>query len=314
MDLKSVELDSKNGLLLGLAWINENLHEFAIPNVKSSSFTNEEIVLLKPASELALTVCLLKRCKIDIPVLDRLADWLWTQASFGSTFSHILIARNDFLPACAFYSSLYQLGYRSKVLSSILKTLAISDFSKFLPIQPWAQLAIEYNLWKLRLIPFKEIRQNNLYVTGLPEPWVISNEIAYAITHEIFYLSDFGFRKLKIRHLKDYLLLWIPYWTNTFISEHDNDLTSEFSMIYSSIQGEEHDISKHPLIGLFIQQQSNGLVKGPEGAGSYLFNKGDTENRRNFLSNYHTTLVFIMANALFLRNSNKITKSKLLRA
>ncbi len=39
----------------------------------------------------------------------------------------------------------------------------------------------------------------------------MGGEIAYAVTHEVFHLSDFGFSSLKDSNVVTYLNRWIPH-------------------------------------------------------------------------------------------------------
>jgi hypothetical protein len=292
----------KRGLLLGIGWINRTLHEFAISATEKKSPSKNDVAQIKPLSELALTIWILKRCGIKIPVIESIEKWMWCEFNQGKYLTYLLLARNDFLPACSLYGSLYQLGYRSKTLHSVVKMLSESDMAMVLPLQPWSRLALDYNLWKLRLLRQSSLRKTGLYITARPEPWAVSGEIAYAITHEVFYLSDFGFRRISNSNIVTYLKTWIPYWIEIFNRDRDNDLVGEFAMAWSCIEGNSDDSFKHPIFYILANQMNDGSILGPTNASSFLYKKDDLPTRRYFLARYHTTLVFLMAIALTLRN------------
>lgn len=300
-----IEQDIKKGLLLALGWVHEHLSEFSIDITEKSQFSKDDLARIKPLSELGLTVWLLKRCGIQLGVLDKILQWQWQQSDQGKLLTRLLLARNDFLPACAFYAPLYQTGYYSKSLHEVLALLANYDMATVLPLQPWSRLALEYNLWKLDLKASNAILTDGLYVTSCPEPWVISSEIAYAITHEVFYLTDFGFRALPDSRTLNYLQTWTHYWAQIFHMESDFDVTGELAMVCSCIEAGDGKREEKPIHWLIKHQNEDGSVYGPEGAGSFLYLEGDSRERRDFLACYHTTLVFLMATALELRSINK---------
>ena len=84
------------------------------------------------------------------------------------------------------------MGFQSNILHSALEMLSKSDMARVLPLQPWSRLGLDYNLCKLGLLRRSDINE-------CPKAWVVSGDPAYAITHEVFHLSDFGFSSPKDR-------------------------------------------------------------------------------------------------------------------
>lgn len=295
------------GLLLALGWISQNLDQFAVtqPQESERALSKGSVARLKPVSELALTLAMLKRCGLRVPFLDSAADWVWRECRQGRELTRLLLARNDFLPACALYVPLHQLGYRCAALDAVLRMLARSDMARALPLAPWSMLAMRYNLWQLGLAPWPCGRALDLYIEARPEPWVVSGKVAYAITHEVFYLTDFGLRPLENPEVDDYLRVWTPYWAERFLADGDDDLSAEFAMVSACLHHDDAAdapaVSTRLLSSVLAHQMPDGSVAGPEGAGSFLHASDDTPARRRFLSRYHTTLVVLMAAALTLR-------------
>jgi Domain of unknown function (DUF6895) len=299
---RSIKLYLQRALLLGMAWVSSRLAQFSIERTRSESFSKNDVARIKPISELALTLWVLKRCGIGIPVLERIASWVWQECDHGRVLIRLLLARNDFLPCCTLYASLCRLGFRSDVLHTVIMMIARSDMAKVLPLQPWAHFALRYNLWQLGLSRRPGLAGSGLYVEARPEPWVVSGEIAYAITHEIFYLTDFGFRLFRNECIRSYLRTWIPYWARIFSNERDYDLTGELAMAWTCV-GETPSLSnEHPISSVLSRQRRDGSVPGPKNAGSFLRMDGDSSRRREFLRSYHTTLVALMASAMALRD------------
>jgi hypothetical protein len=291
------------GLLRGLDWIAENLQEFAISSRFALSAPNlkDKFALLKPLSELALTIWLVRRCEIHHEISDYLARWIWEQTQEGKILTHLLLARNDFLPCCSLYAPLFQLGYRAQHLDKVIEYLSATDMAKALPLSPWSALALSYNLRLLNITSEQPRHFDNLYIESLPEPWIISGEIGYSITHEVFYLTDFGFSSISDKTVNEYLNVWLPYWAQVFHEQADYDLTGEFAMAWRCIQPKSLD-TPNCLNAILLAQSNSGFVQGPEGAGSSLYQRDDSAGRREFLGRYHTTLVATMAFALELRS------------
>jgi hypothetical protein len=287
-------------MFLALGWVLNHLSDFSVSerlNIKSS-VSKVEVTQLKPISELALTIWLVLRCGFRHQILKKLVRWIWEQTDSAKLLTKLLLARNDFLPCCSLYASLYSLGYRSESCDRLLSFLSKSDMAAALPLSPWADLALSYNLWLLRLAPMPKLKRGRFYIGKCPEPWIVSGELAYAITHEVFYLSDFSFGSLDEPDVSEYLRIWVPYWASIFHEEGDYDLTSELAMVWSCLGSAHVSGRPEPLSLVLPHQEADGHMPGPKGAGEYLFVKDDSSERRMFLSNYHTTLVTIMACAL----------------
>ncbi len=198
----------ERAFLLGLGWIAEQRDQFAVPELADGPFGKDDVARLKPLSELTLTVWILKRNRLSLPFLDETATWIWAQTDQGSALLRLLLARPDFLPSCAIYAMLHELGFTSRPLSAALAQLARLDLARALPLQPWARLALQYNLARLGHHDVTTDRLDDLYLAARPEPWMMSGELGYATTHETFYLSDFGFKSALDRETMDYLRVW----------------------------------------------------------------------------------------------------------
>jgi hypothetical protein len=289
-----------DGASLALGWIQDHLDEFAVSQRVDLSAPNlkDNLAQLKPVSELALTLSLLHRCNLGNEGTRSMAEWIWRQIHQGKILTRLLMARHDFLPCCSLYASLYQLGYRAPHLDGVLGILARSQMARALPLPPWGALALEYSLFHLDLADPPDPRDFALYTRALPEPWVISGEIGYAITHEAFYLTDFGFRQASDTEVVEYLKLWVPYWARVFVAERDFDLASEFAIVWRCLHLQCPSGIEDPMDAILLAQTDEGYVEGPEGAGAILHRRDDTKERRTFLGRYHTTLVALMACAL----------------
>jgi hypothetical protein len=286
--------------LLGLGWIDSQRPYFGLGPDVSWRFDKRDVAKLKPISELALTLDVLDRCGICLPALNNLAEWIWDEIDKGRLLTSLLLARPDFVPCCSLVASMAQLGYRRDALATVLKMVAALDMTSVLPLPPWARLALRYNLGRLGLTQPQSVSDLQLYVLSRPEPWIMSAEIAYAITHEVFYLTDFGFVSLDAPTIS-YLKCWLPYWARAFLDECNDDVLGEFAMCWTTVAEWPECFTDGPLPTVLSHQRDDGAVPGPPGAGTVLTASDDSPERREFLATYHTTLVAIMACALTLR-------------
>ncbi|MGW0194752.1 DUF6895 family protein [Nonomuraea sp. NPDC003201] len=61
-----------------------------------------------------------------------------------------------------------------------------------------------------------------------PEPWLLDHDNAYALTHTVFYLTDWGRSPARLpAALADYLSGWLPAWCQVWCEEEDWDLLGE---------------------------------------------------------------------------------------
>lgn len=290
-------------MLLGLAWMESWLAEFMLVDERRDiqTFDKRDIARLKPLSELALCLAVIDRCGVKIPFVRRTAEWAWARCGHGEHLLRLLLARNDFLPGCSLYASLSHFGFRSTALDAAVLTLSRTRMAERLPLQPWSKLALAYNLWQLGIADAPAQDDRSLYIDARPEPWIIPGEIAYAITHEVFFLTDFGFRPIASDALREYLSFWIPYWSGIFVAERDWDISGEWAMCWSCLRRPFEGKHERILASVLEAQAPDGHVAGPEGAGGILFAPGDSPSRRHFLARYHTTLVAVMAAGMALR-------------
>lgn len=128
----------------------------------------------------------------------------------------------------------------------------------------------------------------------------MSDDVAYAVTHDVFYLTDFGQRTDGIGDEETgYLRRWLPVWVRLFSRAPNLDVVAEWLMVDACLAGP-------PRLDLFAEliagQREDGLIPSPVGAGAALLEHERTtgDARTEFLSNYHTCIVGLLAGALAL--------------
>jgi hypothetical protein len=249
-------------------------------------------MLLKPFSELMLTVSLLSRNPLLRSRFAPIVDWAWGEIDHGSLLIDLSSAKAELVECVGLYADFADCGKRNARLEAWLDYLVNADVSQGLELTPWRTTAYGYNLQRLALgnIPASPATS---WLRALPEPWAISVSMAYPLTHDVFYLTDFGRHPEGLNsELADYVALWLPVWQQCFQEPENLDLLAEFVMTAACL----HITPDEAIVRQLADRQfDDGSVAGPRGAGQNLpAPKGDT-TRRRFLSNYHTTLVSALA-------------------
>jgi hypothetical protein len=65
-----------------------------------------------------------------------------------------------------------------------------------------------------------------------PEPWTVDFHLAYAVTHAVFHLTDWGQDPAALpSDLVDYLTLWLPVWIAEWADQRHWDLLGELLVV-----------------------------------------------------------------------------------
>lgn len=289
--------DFRPSLNLAVGWIDAHLEEFAFDIDESP---DRQLLLLKPFSELVLTSHFLQSYGRDGHTFARHLSWAWDKVEKGNLFFRLLIARPDLyqlvLPVAFFALN----GLRNDRLLQLVDNLPkLKSFMKF-ECERWVALSVlyAYELLGRRSMHLDDFEGSWLF--ECTEPWIITTNSTYSLTHEVFYLTDFGRNKLRIpQKVRHYIDCWGPAWIAHFHDKRDWDLVGELAIV-SFCLGLEWTLPSVDL--LRANQEPDGAVVGPDRAGIQLLHETDTQLRRQFLSRYHTTLVAALAFAMCCAN------------
>lgn len=92
---------------------------------------------------------------------------------------------------------------------------------------------------------------------------------AYAVTHEVFYLTDFGKKTDTIPgDVAAYISLWIPVWIEIFGEQGNFDLAGE--LLLSLLYLRCYDEIGPGVSAMLDAQSADGSTPGPIGAGRAL--------------------------------------------
>ena len=294
-----------------VTWIKCNLEQFKLSDAAS---IEQRLGGLKPLGELVLTMDILRHRTEHREFCYESVAFAWEQVQQGDLLLETLTVRPDLIVLSALYSNFISFGHRNKKLTSLFALLASSPACRGLEFPNWRRLDVLRAFDSLALEKFPEENvTENCWFNSMPEPWIMSDDIAYAVTHDIFYITDFGRLPHALPdHCKKYLEKWLPSWLEIFGLQPNWDITAELLMVAACIGMPDMGNSYERLANAI---ELDGLVPSPPGAGGQLISlEGASDYRRiRFLSNYHTCLVSCMAFALSKSDwPNKALKSTVL--
>ena len=289
-----LRLELKSGLDRSLQWLAVNRHEFAFTQ---DTNWHEQIFLMKPFAEFVLALRVLNRLGHD--VADHV-KWAWELTRNGDYLLDVLVARPDLASLAGLYASFHEFGYRNSRLRAWLTHLESMTSINAAESSLWSRIADKYNFQRLGLGEPPDQLMSQSWLESDPEPWTISDASAYSVTHEVFYITDFGCRadSLSVK-ATELLNLWLPVWVRCFADEQNWDIVGELLMVAICIK--DSSWTGQLLLQMLKTQSEDGMFSGPAGAGRGLVNPTNSPARQRFLSNYHTTIVGSMALAMYLQ-------------
>lgn len=290
-----VKINFNKEVNTGFRWIRGELDRF---DFSKHSSEDTKVQRLKPLSELVLCLCILKINNVPSSMETEIVDWAWEKLEKGNFIYRLLIARPDLIQVSSAYIYLNKVyGYENSRLSNLIKSLKEYRYPYLLETEPWVKLSMLHSFSVFGIRNLHEHEFEGTWLKGYPEPWILNDSMMYALTHEIFYLTDFGRKKFIDRKLFDYLNLWLPVWAEVYAKKDNADLVSELLMVRHFTIADGWDPS-YPVSSVLSLQNEDGSFNGPKGAGVNLFTDDDDEQSKIFLERYHTTLVSCVALSL----------------
>lgn len=274
-----------------LAWISCNRDQFS--HLRGNT-PEDQLKLLKPIGELVLCCDIMIRTRVFEDDAKYLIIWAWNELEQGEFLLKALISRPSLVMISSLYSTFYRNGFVNNRLHSLVNYYGASCFAKSMQYPYWRRLDLELALFTVGVVDSFNPKEELTWSFHQPEPWMIDNDSAYALTHEVFYLTDFGFNDANLsKNTIAYILEWIPTWLKIFLMDSNLDIYSELLMVSACIG--ELGCYKEGITVLSKEINSSGCVRGPEGGGKNLVGENESLERIFFLKNYHTTLVAMMA-------------------
>jgi hypothetical protein len=272
-------------------WICSNKNNFS--HLKGKTPDNQ-LKLLKPIGELALCCDIMIRNGIQIENANSILHWAWRELNEGKFLLQALIARPSLLMISSLYSNFHRNGYYNESLFNLIAYYEKSDITRAMQYPYWRRLDLDLAFYNLGISKKFYPKQEATWAYNQPEPWLIDNDSAYALTHEVFYLTDFG-EMADYLHKKtaEYLKQWLSTWRQIFLMDDNLDIYTELLMVSLCIGNLDKLDDEFSVLDREVRR--HGYIPGPENSGKNLMENIRDSARIKFLENYHTTLVGMMA-------------------
>lgn len=287
-------------------WIEAQTEQFSLAHATDSMHA---LQLLKPLGELVLTCDVLIRGRAQDKFARKLMRWAWLQLDSGRAIHNLLLSRPDLIILSSIYASFHRNGFQRLETLELIKYLAKTAFAAAIQFPNWRRLDFEHALEALEIGQIRASSVANMWCARRPEPWLIEHDSAYAMTHEVFYVTDFGRLPSRLSaKATEYISMWLPSWIHIFKLQQNFDLLAELLMVGCCLNESPPSDSAYADIADIVKE--TGFLPGPKNGGQNLQSGNDSNERMFFLSNYHTTLVGLMAADLAL---TKFSTSKTMK-
>ncbi|HET7570753.1 MAG TPA: hypothetical protein VFK96_09245 [Gammaproteobacteria bacterium] len=292
---------SSTAFIRASRWVEKQRNQFALPQ-EDKDGGRYIIKHIKPLGELLFALCYIKKYGIAANFVDDYAKWAWGQFSEGDKLAEMLLARPDLLNVSVLYAWFRTLGYVNRTLEGVVSYILNSRFYTNNSMLYYRRLEVDMAMRFLTNRKFTPAVAGPTLIASEPEPWIISEDVAYTITHEVFYLTDMGNTpELLPQSTRRYLKIWLPMWLDIFRKRGNWDIYGELLIVASLIDDENTYAEYVP--DFFNVQSKSGVFPGPSRDKRAPVNQAYDKDRKFFLMNYHTTLVGLIALASHVKTT-----------
>ena len=269
-----------------LVWLENNRSQFVIVNEQSHPYYT-----IKPVAELAEAAEVISRSgrsKQGTALLEH----AWTQLRGGELILALLERGPETLVQAAIYMPFYRTHLRNAQLDAAIATRA--KWAEAAP--PLHHLPIAATLTTMGLIPPWTLTQviEQEWATRMGSPWSLSATDLYMAAHIAFYATDYGRKPDGLPAAQiEYLQRWIPVWLDELGSHGQLDLVAELAIAWHCLGGD--CVAPAVWNHLGSKQRADGSIPYEVNDQRKVGVPGMTPEREQFLRDYHSTLVTLMA-------------------
>ena len=282
-----------------LGWSGRARSGFALPEGMTAA--QIPVQALKGVAELGLAMSLIEREAVagaeDAQAARQLAEFAWGQLEEGA----LLYRRQLDDPASSFpmvvYASFVRAGYRHRPLAALCTHLVGLRVARVRELAPHDQLAVVAAARRLGLpAPVDPLALvERTWLAGKPEPWMLDAAAAYALTHTVFHLTDFGADTGGLtQELQEYLHLWLPVWVDVVTETKAWDLLAELLIVDACLTAPQN----YPQAWRRLAQ-----AQYPDGMLPHCTTHAPRDPEKAFRTHYHPTLVAAIAGTLAVSRS-----------
>ena len=278
-----------------LAWVQAHRDDFALPQLEDQFPSS----MLKPLIDLAITADVLssfrtKRSQAE--AAKQLADFCWAEVDEGKTLARLVAEDPTTVFVAPMYVALRRHGYRHVQLERAFGHATSMGGVARLEFLPSVRLGLAAAFESLGIEAPWSTREARAWLAGRVQPWLVDEKSAYALTHAVFFQTNFGRSPTNLPDDdRSYLAMCLPAWIQQHLNFRNFDLMAEMIMVARCIGEDDADSWSARLAEV---QEPDGMVPCPRGRTRLLDPTNHEAARRRFLDNYHTTLVVLMASAM----------------
>jgi hypothetical protein len=292
-----------------IEWININIDYFDLSLEKHNKY-----VRLKSLVELSLFIGLYHR-KFGITHdyrIEKIINFILKSLNNSNYIDRLMRMPALLIGHACIYSSLLDCGIDLKEYKHYIQKVANQNYVFAKERSPYRLLDLSYILGKSGIkhnLPNIKSLYKKTFLYRNPNVIFLDNDDVYSITHTIFYLSDFGFKKLEV---PDYQLPQIKWVIGTlmglYLIKKNWDILSELLICCHCLRWIPYPIYEIVLFNVLNTQRIDGSIPGPRSDENVDRNLDYKETY--FLQNYHTTLVTSMTCLLIDEKSSSPPNQK----
>ena len=284
-----------------LKWLSFNLHFF---DPRRKSKTTNDSIKLKAFIELIFLYNMFnkgeifdrnKKCKEKI-------EKLILEVIDEIEFNNYSILETGFLPVPAIVEEYYQVYFDNERRCLLLQKQLDYCLDVTSRKTPYRYLDVKYSVEKAGMISNLQDDKIIFLKTTLGKmknPLFISDDMAYSITHAIFYLTDMGRKSVTYlleEKYDDLIFSLITYYQ----FKKNMDILSEL-IISIFFLGRKLTVSQKKILekAIFQLYSCQNFEKGYVPSPAYAV---EVDSEKDFFENYHTTMVALGASFLYENN------------
>ncbi|MFI0262457.1 DUF6895 family protein [Streptomyces sp. NPDC017056] len=223
-----------------LAWLHANREYGALSDVPRADLLDDADAY-KGIGETALAASLVLRSGVagthELRLARELLEYCWQQLGEGSLLYERLLRHPLKTDPIETYAHFARGGYQVPQLDRLIAHTVTLRSTHAVEHVPNRRLAVAN---AVRVVGFDHGPgahdwaglTRDTWLGALPEPWHIDWLTAYAVTHTVFHLTDWGRLPDGVpADLAEYLTRWLPVWTDIWAETGHWDLMAELMII-----------------------------------------------------------------------------------
>ncbi|TDV46878.1 DUF6895 family protein [Actinophytocola oryzae] len=220
-----------------LDWLTANREQFRARGAGVSDFEVKE--RLKPVGELVLISGVLLREGVagsrQAKQVSRLLDFVWQEVLDGGDLLFWMQREEPLSPIpMEVYVPFREMGRSHPGIENHLRLVSRTGSWRALEAIPHRRLGLSRFSARADLPVCADVGDaaRNTWLGQTPEPWTVDYNLAYAVTHTVFHLTDWGRHPDNLPdEVAEYLALWLPAWIDEWAAEGDWDLLGELLVV-----------------------------------------------------------------------------------